>query len=99
MFQISIHDLIVFFLSFFGGGGLGFLLIKLFIKSEAHNALEQDIETLKKEDKSLHERINTVEREYVTCKFCNMQHTNLSTTLKSMDRKLDILIEKKGERH
>lgn len=99
MFQVSLHDLAVFLLSFFGGGGLGFIAIKLFIKNEAHSALQQDIETLKAEDEALHKRINFVENEYVTCKFCNMQHSNLSTTLNSMDRKLDILIEKKGGRY
>ena len=83
-------------LSFFGGGGLGMLAVKLFIKNEAQKALEKDIAELKAEDESLHKRINWVENEYVTCKYCNMQHSNLATTMNCMDHKLDILIEKKG---
>ena len=74
------------------------LCVKLFIKNEARKALKEDIADLKTEDKYLHERINRAEREHVTCEFCNMQHANLNTTLKSMDRKLDILKEKKGGR-
>lgn len=70
--------------------------VKLFIKNEAQKALEKDIAELKTEDESLHKRINWVENEYVTCKYCTMRHSNLATTLNSMDHKLDILIEKKG---
>jgi hypothetical protein len=96
MFQITIQDVCIFLLSFFGGGGLGMIAVKLFIKNEAKEAVKEDIKELKQEDDSLHKRINWVEKEYVTCKYCNMQHQNLATTLSSMDRKLDILIDKKG---
>lgn len=96
MIHLSFHEIFIFLLSFFGGGGLGMLAVKLFIKNEAEKAFEKDLFDLKAEDESLHKRINWVEKEYVTCKYCNMQHSNLSTTLSSMDRKLDILIEKKG---
>lgn len=96
MDQVTTHDVVVFLLSFFGGGGLGMLAVKLFIKNEAQKALEKDIAELKAEDESLHKRINWVESEYVTCKYCNMQHSNLVTTMNCMDHKLDILIEKKG---
>lgn len=96
MFQINGHDICIFLFSFFGGGGLGMLAVKLFIKNEAEKAVKEDLLELKAEDDSLHKRINWVEKEYVTCKYCTMQHSNLTTTLNSMDRKLDILIEKKG---
>lgn len=96
MFQMNLQDVCIFLFSFFGGGGLGMLAVKLFIKNEAQKALEKDIAELKAEDESLHKRINWVENEYVTCKYCNMQHSNLATTMNCMDHKLDILIEKKG---
>lgn len=95
MFQIGLQDICIFLFSFFGGSGLGMLAVKLFIKNEARKAVETDISELKSEDEALHKRINWVENEYVTCKYCNMQHSNLATTLNSMDHKLDILIEKK----
>lgn len=99
MIHLSTSDLIIFLVSFFGGGGLGFVFIKLFIKNEARNAIEPDIKNLKAADDSLHKRINFIENEYVTCKYCDMQHSNLDTLLNSMDRKLDKLIDiKMGEK-
>lgn len=98
MLQLQMHDIGMFLLSFFGGGGLGILAVRLFIKNEAHDALKEDIAALKAADEALHKRINFVENEYVTCKYCNMQHSNLTTVVNSIDRKLDILINEKGVR-
>lgn len=105
--MLEIEDLIPFILSFFGGGGFGMLAVKLFIQNEAEKAVSDKLKELKEADNkikkevdekaaALHGRINFVENEYVTCKFCNMQHSNLSTILSSMDRKLDILIDIRG---
>lgn len=74
-------------LCLFGSGSIGFGIAKLFMRSEARAELKEDIE-------KLHERINLVEQNYVTCKFCTMQHDNLTKTLQSMDNKLDTLISK-----
>lgn len=96
MFQFNFHDVFSFILAFFGGGGLGIVAVKLYIKSEAQEALKGSIEELKAEDEALHSRINHIENTYVACKYCDMQHSNLERTLQSMDGKLDILIGKKS---
>lgn len=71
----------------FGGGGTGWAVAKTIIKNAAKEAVKDDIDTINK-------KIDRIEENYVTCKFCTMQHDNLTETLKSMDSKLDILINK-----
>lgn len=85
--QVNITDIIAFLVSFFGGGGLGYTAVKLFMKSEARAALKDEIQDLKTS-------IKDIESDYVTCKYCNMQHSNLDGMLKSINSKLDILINK-----
>lgn len=96
--QINASDVINFLVSFFGGGGLGFMAVKLFMQREAKIAVKEDltkIETsLKELKKELAEAIKKMSDDYVTCKYCNMQHENLNTLLKCMDDKLDVLIER-----
>ena len=96
--QINVSDVINFLVPFFGGGGLGFMAVKLFMQREAKIAVKEDltkIETsLKELKKELAEAIKKMSDEYVTCKYCNMQHENLNTLLKCMDDKLDVLIER-----
>lgn len=85
--QITEPDVIAFLFSFFGGGGLGYTAVKLFMKSEAKAALKEEIAEIKEE-------LKTIQENYVTCKYCNMQHNNLDGMLKSINSKLDILINK-----
>lgn len=86
--MISTENIITIVLSIIGGGGVGWAVAKNIVRVEARAELKDDIE-------SLHQRANNIENNYVTCKYCNMQHDNLGKTLNSMDKKLDILIEKK----
>ena len=85
--QVNITDIIAFLVSFFGGGGLGYTAVKVFMKSEARAALKDEIGEIK-------EDIKEIQDDYVTCKYCNMQHSNLDGMLKSINSKLDILINK-----
>lgn len=87
--EISSEQIIAFLASFFGGGGVGFTAVKMFMKNEAKLALKEEIEDIKKE-------LKNIQDDYVTCKFCNMQHSNLDGMLKSINSKLDILIANKG---
>jgi len=79
---------------FIGGGGGAYTILRTLVRSEAKEALKDVIDELKEADKALHGRINKNEDEFVTCKFCTMQHDNLSKTLESMDKKLDLVISK-----
>lgn len=96
--HIEFNDIMTFLLSFFGGSGLGIISVKLFIREEAKKAVKEDLTTIKTSIKELKQEISeAVKRmadEYVTCKFCDLQHENLNTLLKCMDDKLDILIER-----
>lgn len=95
---IEANDIFMFLLSFFGGGGLGFLAIKLFMQKEAKEAVKEDLKKIEKSieefKKDVSETIKKMTNDYVTCKYCNMQHENLNTLLKCMDDKLDVLIER-----
>lgn len=74
-------------LSMGGSAGVTFAIAKILMRSEARAELKDDLE-------KVHERINENEKNFVTCKFCTMQHDNLTKTLQSMDNKLDTLISK-----
>ena len=87
--HITTADIITFLLSIFGGGGTGYAAVRLFMQKEAKEALKDEIVEIKK-------NIEGIQDNYVTCKFCNMQHSNLDGMLKSIDGKLDILIAHKG---
>lgn len=92
--QISVNDIFNFLLAFFGGGGLGCLTVKLLIRNEAKEALKEDFRKIEKSIEEIKKDIGKMTSEYVTCKYCNMQHENLNVLLKSMDDKLDVLIER-----
>lgn len=85
--HITPTDIITFLISFFGGGGIGYATVKMFMRTEAKEALKDEIEELKDD-------IKDIQEDYVTCKYCNMQHSNLDGMLKSINSKLDILINK-----
>lgn len=92
--HIEIKDIVVFLLSFFSGGGLGLLAVKLFIQQQARAAVEEDLKKIENSLKDLRKDVNEALKNYVDCKFCSMQHENLNVLLKSMNSKLDIIIEK-----
>lgn len=93
------NEVITFIASIFGGGGIGgsigFAMVKAYMHSEAQEALKGTVNDLYAENEALHKRINHIENEYVLCKYCDMQHSNLKNTIDGMDHKLDILIENK----
>lgn len=96
--HIEFNDIMTFLLSFFGGSGLGLISVKLFIREESKKAVKEDLATIKTSVKELKQEVSEIVKrmadEYVTCKFCDLQHENLNTLLKCMDDKLDILIER-----
>lgn len=98
--NIPTETIITFAASFLGGGSVGFSMVRAYMHSEAKKALKPefarhdgDIEELKTKDDALHKRINHVENEYVQCRYCDMQHDNLKTTLDGINHKLDIILE------
>jgi len=50
---------------------------------------------IKDQFSTINKTIEKMKEDYQTCKYCEMQHVNLTKTLQSMDGKLDILIEKR----
>lgn len=96
--QIDTNDVINFLVSFFGGGGLGFMAVRLFMQKEAKEAVKEDLKkietSIKELKKEVSDAVKKMTDDYVTCKYCNMQHENLNTLLKCMDDKLDVLIER-----
>lgn len=56
---------------------------------ELTNSHNNDIEKI---ENKLEMKLQDFRDDYVTCKFCNMQHDNLNILMKSMNDKLDILI-------
>ena len=96
--HIELKDIVIFFLSFFGGGGLGLLSVKLFIQQQAKAALKEDLESIIKSiselKKEVNQSIKSISSDYVSNNFCKMQHNNLDKLLENMDHKLDIVLEK-----
>lgn len=92
--HIGIKDIVVFLLSFFSGGGLGLLAVKLFIQQQAKAAVNEDIMKIENSLEELRKDVKVALKNYVDCKFCNMQHENLNVLLKTMNNKLDIILEK-----
>lgn len=80
-------DLQTIIVSIASSAGTAYAIVKTLVRSEARTELKPDLD-------GLHKRANKIEDEFVTCKFCKMQHDNLTTTLQSMDKKLDTLISK-----
>ena len=53
--QIELNDLFTFLFSFFGGGGLGFVAIKLFMQKEAKEAVKGDLRKIEERYLLLHQ--------------------------------------------
>lgn len=95
--HIEVKDIFIFLsylLSFFSGGGLGLLAVKLFIQNQAKAAVKDDLKRIEQNLIDLKKDVNDALKDYVDCKYCSMQHENLNVLLKSMNSKLDIIIEK-----
>lgn len=92
--HIDIKDIFVFLISFFSGGGLGLIAVKLFIQHQAKVAVKDDLKRIEQNLIDLKKDVNDALKNYVDCKYCSMQHENLNVLLKSMNSKLDIIIEK-----
>jgi enoyl-[acyl-carrier-protein] reductase (NADH) len=67
-------DLQTIGVSLSGSAAVAFAIVKTLVRAEARKELATDVE-------KLHERINEIEKDYVTCKFCNTQHDNLNTNI------------------
>lgn len=61
--------------------------ILLFIgKAVIHELIKEDL-------KEISRRMDTIEKEYVPCDYCDAQNQNNQTILQSIDSKLEILLE------
>lgn len=68
------------------GGGLGAFIVRLLMRNEAKEALKDDLDKIDND-------IRNIEQNYVTCAVCAATHNSLSSTLKDIGHKLDLLIE------
>ena len=68
------------------GGGIGAAIVRLFMRNEAKEALKDDLDKIDND-------IKNIEQNYVTCAVCAATHNSLSSTLKDIGHKLDLLIE------
>lgn len=89
---------------FIAGSGVGWFILKAAFKAAVKElmndeltAINQSIAKLKKgskdEDAKLHDRINTVEKNYITCEYCKKQNENTERMFDSIDHKLDLLLD------
>ena len=88
---------------FITGGGIGWFTVKTAIKAAIKEAIKEDLtkiensieelrKTSEKEDARLHQRIDEVKNDYVTCEYCKTQNDNTNRLLSSIDHKLDMLL-------
>ena len=68
------------------GGGIGATIVRLLMRNEAKEALKDDLGKINTD-------IENIEQKYVTCAVCSATHNSLSSTLKDIGHKLDLLIE------
>lgn len=89
---------------FITGSGIGWFTLKAALKAAVKElmneellAINQNIAKLKKgskdEDTKLHERINAIEKNYITCEYCKKQNENTTKMFDSIDHKLDLLLD------
>lgn len=89
---------------FITGGGIGWFTVKTAIKAAIKEAIKEDLtkiensieelrKTSEKEDARLHQRIDEVKKDYVTCEYCKTQNDNTNRLLASIDHKLDMLLD------
>ena len=89
---------------FITGSGIGWFVLKAALKAsvkelmnEELSAINQSIAKLKKgskdEDQKLHNRIDAVEKNYITCEYCKKQNENTERMFDSIDHKLDLLLD------
>jgi chaperonin cofactor prefoldin len=64
------------------GGGILWIMIKAIVKTEARNELNKDLD-------KLHQRINGVEKNFVACKYCDLQHDNLNKRLDTLEKNIN----------
>ncbi len=90
----SSQDIITFIVSLFGGSAIGWLFVKYHIQNEAKAALTEDLHNIHKTLDEHDKRMQSIEHDYVQCRFCDMQYKSVHSLLDSMDSKLNILLEK-----
>lgn len=87
-------DTLCFLISLIAGGGAGCLFVKYHIHNEARNALQKELQAIHDRIEKTETRAREIADEYVQCRFCDMQYSNVHSLLDSIDAKLNIILEK-----
>ncbi len=78
---------------------VAYLVVKLAFKQAVEDAIEKTITRMYDRIDGIYNAItdlkDNVQENYVTCKYCTMQHENDAAMHKSINAKLDILISNK----
>ena len=85
--HFDISAIVTIVVSLFGSGGLCWVIIKILLKDTVK-------ETMKEEIKEIYDEITYIKEQFVTCIRCNDRHKAVDDTFKSIDTKLDLIIEK-----
>lgn len=92
--EFTLADITAFILAIFGGGGIGWVLTRLYIQNEAKKAVGPDLTEIKHMMDVIQTDIKSIESNYVQCKYCEMQYSGIHTLFESIDTKLNILLKK-----
>lgn len=82
----DIHTVVLTLISSVTGGGLGSYIMRLIMKNEAKEALKPELQKIEN-------TLITIQKDYVTCKECNVKHASTDKILEDITHKLDIVIE------
>lgn len=68
------------------GGGFGSYIMRLIMKNEAKEALKPELQKIEN-------TLIAIQKDYVTCKECNVKHKSTDKILEDIAHKIDIVLE------
>jgi len=85
--HLDTSAIVTIIVSLLGSGGLCWVVIKILLKDTIKEVMKEEI-------KDIYNEIDYIKDQFVTCVRCNDRHKAVDDTFKSIDTKLDLIIEK-----
>lgn len=82
----TVQTIILTLISSVMGGGFGSYIMRLVMKNEAKEALKPELQKIEN-------TLVAIQKDYVTCKECNVKHKSTDMILEDITHKLDIVLD------
>lgn len=94
---VNIDNILTIVLSFIFGSGITCWLAKAILEKIVRDSLKKEMEEILEKQKEIEEKtmkkISQIEKDYVTCAYCNMQTENTHRLFGIIDTKLNTIID------